>query len=350
MKNFRVQACAGLLLTVITTAVALAQTAPPMPTSSSVPVTTDNFARAESDLYFAGLLKDSGGIGKFLHRREPARIDNQTVIRLNRDTLYSSAVFDLDAGPVTITLPDAGKRFMSMQIVNEDHYVPEVVYGKGSYTLTRDKVGTRYVTAAIRTLVDPARAGDIEQVHALQDGIKVRQKNIGSFEKPNWDQASQKKVRDALLVLGSTIPDFKKAFGTKEQVDPVRHLIGTAAAWGGNPDRDATYLNVTPAGNDGTTVYKLRVKDVPVEAFWSVSVYNADGYYEKNAYDAYTLNNLTAEKSADGAIAIQFGGCDGKIPNCLPITKGWNYTVRLYRPRPEILNGKWKFPEPQPAG
>ena len=103
------------------------------------------------------------------------------------------------------------------------------------------------------------------------------------------------------------------------------------------------------AGNDGSTVYKLNVKDLPVDAFWSVSVYNAEGYCEKNPSDAYTLNNLTAKKSGDGAIAIQFGGCDSKIPNCLPITKGWNYTVRLYRPRPEILNGKWKFPEPQPA-
>jgi hypothetical protein len=313
-----------------------------------VPVTIDNFARAESDLYFGGLLKDSGAIGKFLHRREPARIENQTVIRLNRDTLYSSAVFDLDAGPVTITLPDAGKRFMSMQVINEDHYVPEVVYGKGSTTLTKDKVGTRYVAVAIRTLVDPVDPRDVEQVHVLQDAIKVNQKVAGQFEIPRWDQASQKKVRDALLVLGSTIPDFKKAFGTKEQVDPVRHLIGTAAAWGGNPDKDATYLNITPANNDGTTIYKLSVKDVPVDAFWSVSVYNAEGYYEKNPYDAYTLNNLTAKKSG-GAIDIQFGGCDGKIPNCLPITKGWNYTVRLYRPRAEILNGKWKFPEPQPA-
>ena len=61
------------------------------------------------------------------------------MIRLNRDTLYSSAVFDLDAGPVTITLPDAGKRFMSMQVINEDHYVPEVVYGKGSYTLDEEQ-------------------------------------------------------------------------------------------------------------------------------------------------------------------------------------------------------------------
>jgi hypothetical protein len=126
-------------------------------------------------------------------------------------------------------------------------------------------------------------------------------------------------------------------------------LVGTAAGWGGNPDRDAKYLNVVPANNDGTTIYGLTVKDVPVDAFWSVSVYNANGYFEKNAYDAYTVNNLTGKKAPDGSITVQFGGCDGNIRNCLPIVNGWNYTVRLYRPRAEILNGTWKFPDPQPV-
>jgi hypothetical protein len=343
MKHVRVQTWAGLLVAV-SSFPAFAQT----PVGNVVPVTVDNFIRAESDLYMRNIVKD-GGFGKLLHRREPATIDNQTVIRLNRDTLYSSAVFDLDAGPVTITLPDAGKRFMSLMAINEDHYVPAVFYGAGSHTFTKEKVGTRYMVVAIRTLVNPADSKDVVQVHALQDAIKVSQKGTGKLELPGWDAASQKKVRDALLVLGSTMPDFKKAFGTKDQVDPVRHLVATAAAWGGNPDKDATYLNITPAKNDGNTVYKLNVKDVPVDAFWSVSVYNANGYYEKNSYDAYTLNNITAKKSGDGSIAIQFGGCDGKVSNCLPITKGWNYTVRLYRPRAEILNGKWKFPEPQPV-
>ncbi len=322
----------------------------PAVAQGTVPVTVDNFIRAESDQYLGGLVKDSGGaLGKLNHRREPASIDGQTVIRLNRDTLYSSMVVDLDAGPVTITMPDAGKRFMSMQVINQDHYVPEVDYGAGTRTLSKDKVGTRYAVIGIRTLVNPADPADVDQVHKLQDAIKVSQKATGTFEVPKWDPASQKKVRDALLILASTMPDFRRAFGTREQVDPVRHLVGTAAAWGGNPDKDATYLNITPEKNDGTTVYKLNVKDVPVNGFWSVSVYDEKGYYQKNPYNAYTLNNLTAKRSEDGSIAIQFGGCDGKIPNCLPITKGWNYTVRLYRPRQEILSGKWKFPEPKPA-
>jgi hypothetical protein len=129
----------------------------------------------------------------------------------------------------------------------------------------------------------------------------------------------------------------------------VRHLIGTATGWGGNPEKDALYLTVVPSKNDGVTVYKLTARDVPVEGFWSISVYNADGYFQRNQYDAYTLNNLTAKKSADGSIEVQFGGCDAKMPNCLPITPGWNYWVRLHRPRPQILNGSWKFPNAQPA-
>jgi hypothetical protein len=121
-----------------------------------IPVTVDNFARAESDLYFSSILKDSGGVlGKLNHRREPASIDDQTVIRLNRDTLYSSMVCDLDAGPVTITLPDAGKRFRSMMVVNQDHHVIQVSYESGPHQLDKDKVGTRYVMVGIRTLVDP---------------------------------------------------------------------------------------------------------------------------------------------------------------------------------------------------
>src|SRR6185295_12950362 len=100
--------------------------------------------------------------------------------------------------------------------------------------------------------------------------------------------------------LNDHMGGFAHAFGAKGQVDPVRHLIATAAGWGGNPDKDATYLSITPAKNDGATVYKLNVKNVPVDAFWSISVYNEKGYFEKNAFGAYSLNSITANKIADG--------------------------------------------------
>lgn len=325
--------------------------APTQPSADSIaPVTVNNFIRAESDMYFSAIVVRDQGFGKFHHTRELAPLDDQKVIRQNRDTLYSAAVFDLDAGPVTITLPDAGKRFMSMQVISEDHYTPPAIYTPGPHTLSRQKVGTRYVVVGIRTLVNPSDPEDLKAAHALQDAVKVSQKGgPGKFEVPKWDSAGQKKIREALLVLASTVKDTSRAFGLKGEVDPVQHLIGTASAWGANPPKDATYLNVVPTRNDGTTVYKLKVAHVPVDGFWSVSVYNADGFYQKNPYDSYTLNNVTAKKDAQGAVSIQFGGCDGSIPNCLPIMPGWNYMVRLYRPRAEIANGQWKFPEAQAA-
>ncbi|WP_199775635.1 DUF1254 domain-containing protein [Microbulbifer pacificus] len=321
---------------------------PPAIAQPSLPVTADNFPRAETDLYFGNVVKTAGGIGKFFHYREPTPLDHQDVIRMNRDTLYSGAVFDLDAGPVTITLPDAGKRFLSMQVIDEDQYTHDVIYKPGRYTFSKDKIGTRYLLMAVRILANPEDQRDMQQVRALQDAIKMEQPGgPGKFAVPNWDRESQDKVRTALLALASTLPDTKGMFGKKGQVDPVRHLIGSASAWGGNPEKEALYLNVTPARNDGKTTYKLHVGKVPVDGFWSISLYNAEGYFEKNRYDAYTLNNVTAQKSADGSVSVQFGSCDGRVPNCLPIMPGWNYLVRLYRPRAEILSGEWQFPEAQ---
>lgn len=248
---------------------------------STIPVTAENFTRAETDLYFDSVVKRNG-FGRFEHNRTPLAIDEQTVIRMNRDTLYSAAVFDLDAGPVTITLPDAGPRFMSMQVIDQDQYSPKVVYDPGRHTLSRQQIGTRYVLAAIRTLVNASDPKDIEQAAKLQDAIKVEQASTGQFEHPNWDQVSQKAVRQALLTLGAALPDSKRMFGTRDQVDPVRFLIGSAMAWGGNPEREAIYINVTPKRNDGTTVHRLTVGQVPVDGFWSISLYNAQGYFQKN--------------------------------------------------------------------
>jgi len=312
------------------------------------PVNVHNFVRAETDRYFGKTAIDDGAFGKLRHRREMASIDKQDVVRMNRDTLYSSGVFDLDASPVTITLPDAGKRFMSMQVISQDHYTTEVAYGPGSFTYTRDKVGTRYVYVIIRTLADSGNPQDVKAANAVQDAIKVEQASAGKFEVPTWDQASLTKARDALETLGS-LGGTVDRFGKKQEVDPFDHLIGTAIGWGGNPRHAADYQSFYPPRNDGKTAYRLVLKDVPVDGFWSISVYNAKGFFEKNALNAYSLNNLTAKPDPGGGTTIQFGGCERQTPNCLPIVKGWSYTMRLYRPRKDILDGSWKLPEAQPV-
>jgi len=314
--------------------------------AETTPVTWDTFVRAETDKYFKSYV-DLGALGKFLNVRNPTPIDHQTVIRMNRDTLYSMAVFDLTT-PVTITKPDSAGRFQSLQVINQDEYTPMVVYEPGKYTLTQAEVGTRYVIVLIRTFVNAADPEDIKKANALQDQMKVEQASVGEFEVPNWDHKSQDRLRDAINVLAATMKNFDQSFGPKAAVDPIAHLLGAASGWGGNPAKDATYLNVTPDNNDGNTAYTLTVKDVPVDGFWSISLYNGKGFFQQNEYNAYSINNVTGVKNQDGSYVIHFGG-DPNQTNYLPIMDGWTYIVRLYQPRREIRDGQWMFPSAQPV-
>lgn len=308
------------------------------------PVTVDNFVRAETDMTLARYVKQ-GALGKLLHIRGPVPIDKQDVIRMNRDTIYSLGVFDLNE-PVTIVKPDTGGRFQSMMVINQDHSMLPVEHASGEFALTRKNVGSRYVIVLFRTFIDANDPADIKTANALQDKIEVRQKSPGTFEIPDWDEVSLKKVRDAIVVLAETRTDAKGMFGDKAKLNPISHLLGTAFGWGGNPEEAAMYNNAAPEKNDGKTPYFVTVKDVPVNGFWSITVYNKDGYMEKNDQNVYSYNNVTAKKNSDGSITINFGGGPNAINN-LPITPGWNYIVRMYQPKMEITNGTWSFPKAQ---
>lgn len=313
--------------------------------SAAEPVTIDNFRRAETDHYFKTYVA-KGCFGRFCNDRSPPPVDKQDVIRMNRDTPYSIGVFDLTT-PVTIVKPDTGQRFQSMLIINEDQYNPLVAYEPGSYTLTQENMGTRYVAVAFRTFMDPNDPADVKAAHAAQDAIQVIQANPGKFEVPDWDQQQREELSAGLASLFKFVPDSRDMFGKKEKVDPERHLIGTAAGWGGNPLEDAKYDIGAVKQNDGETPHVLTVKDVPVDGFWSVTVYNDKGYFEAPE-TAISVNNVTGKRNKDGSMTIHFGG-DPKAVNYLRTMPGWNYIVRQYRPRPEILDGSWKFPEPTPV-
>jgi len=216
MKKAPTRILAAMSL-VMASSAASAQT----PASQPELVTVENYNRAQTDIYFAGVVK-TGGFGKFRHGRELAPPAQQGIPRPNRDTLYSFAIVDLDAGPVTITLPNAGKRYMGMQVVNQDQYTPATYYGAGTHTLTREVIGTRYAIAVVRFLVDFSNKEEVRQAHALQDAIKFNQERPGTFEIPHWDEASLKKIKAALLQLGTTVSDTRRMFGAnKHQVDPV---------------------------------------------------------------------------------------------------------------------------------
>ena len=265
---------------------------------------------------------------------------------MNRDTLYSLAVVNISDG-ATLTVPDAGDRYLTVMVVNQDHYINRVFTEPGEYELTTDEFDTPYVLLAARVLVDASDPEDVAEANQIQDGFSLSAGASEPLELPDYDEESFTAVRTAVLAEASQgCHGTHGMFGKKEEVDPHAHLLGTASGWGGLPEQEAYYESREP----GLPVdrYTITAKDVPVDAFWSITVYGADGFLHKNDLDAYSVNSVSGTRNADGSITVTFGG-DRSDVNPLPIEDGWNYAVRMYRPRPEILNGSWSFPDLEPA-
>ena len=311
-----------------------------------VTVNTDNYVHAETAAQFDRFLKLSGGINKWAHNRVPTPLDKQNVIRMNRDTLYSFAIVDISKG-ATLTLPDPGKRYMSVMVVNEGEFINKVFHKGGTYKLTMKEFDTPYVLLAGRTLANPTDPADIKQANALQDQMKIEAASAKPYTHPNYDQKSYQATYKPLLELSALIPNSQRMFGKKDEVDEVRHLLGAAFGWGGLPTYEAVYITKNEPRKAGD--FQLTVKDVPVKGFWSISIYNKDGYFQKNKYNSYSINSVTAKPASDGSVTVNFGTNKGDKENFLYVMDGWNYAVRLYQPSKDIQDGKWVFPEPKPV-
>lgn len=319
-----------------------------VPAIASEPVNAINYPRAETDFQFKAYAAKAGGVGKLAHMREPYSVVDQTTIRGNRDTLYSMGVYDLFS-PVTIVMPPTQGRFQSLLVIDEEEYNPVLKNGPGEVTLSIDSVGTRYAMVLVRTFANPNSPEDMKEAHAVQDAIEVKQASPGELVIPDWDEESLVATRKQLNAMAMQIKNTAGWFGPRGQVDPIGHLLGSAAGWGGNPERGAMYFPVAPEKNDGKTAYTLTMpKDVPVQAFWSITIYNKDGFFTPNDLDAYSFNSETAEKNSDGTVTIHFGG-DSGATNYLPITDGWNYVVRCYLPGWQVIEGNWTPPAPEPV-
>ncbi len=308
----------------------------------SVRVSTDNFVRAETARMFDGTLQRSE-LNEWWHLRGPVPLDAQSVIRMNRDTLYSSAIVDISKG-ATVTLPDVGDRYISVMVINEDHYINRILTEPGNHHLGVDEFETPYVAVTARTFVDPGDANDVAAVNAAQDEMRIDAASAAAYSHPDYDVATLDETRDALLTLSQGLPDTHRMFGAASDVDPIRHLIGTAFGWGGLPETEAFYVfesEPRPAGHQ-----RITFRDVPVDSFWSFTVYDRNGYFGANPYDSYSLNSVTSHPDPDGSVTIDLAPTDDGYRNFLYVMDGWNYAIRFYRSRPAILDGSWEPPAP----
>lgn len=306
-----------------------------------IAVTPETYIRAESDRSFSNVQALAGGPNRWYHFRKPTPLDKQTVIRMNRDTLYSGAVIDTSKG-AAVVLPNVPPgRFISAQVIDNDHYCPAVFYEAGHHDIQSD---TRYVLVAVRIqLFDPDDVAEVALVNGLQDKLAVTAASAEPFQPPAWDQEQLKALTAAYNEEAKKLPSYRGLMGPRGTVDDAKRHLVAAAGWGLNPDSDATYLNYS-GQHDPARGYEATYQVPENKAFWSITVYGDDGYMKS---DNNILNSSTAKMNADGTFTAHFGSREacGDVSNRLDISSGWNYVMRIYRPGPSVLNGSYLLPE-----
>ena len=308
-------------------------------------VTDENYSQAESEIIIADYIRriagstDTNGLGQWQHSREGADPKDRTVMRINFDTVYSFLILDLTE-PATLTMPETDGRYQSAWVITDEHYNPMAFVEPGTYTLTQESVGRRYAVVVVRTQFNVMDPDDLEVVHALQAQLEVEQKDTGSFATSNnWDMqevlAMRAKYQQIAQDEGIT---SEVMFGKRGEVALKEHNAGAAMGWGGLTPERAVYPAIFP---DSTAPQTLTLKDVPAGAFWSVTVYDAEGYPQG---ESYNINSAFAVANEDGSYTIHFGG-DTDAVNYMNIYEGWNIALRIYEPTEAYFNGEWEMPE-----
>lgn len=324
------------------------ESAAPIPASMDTAgetVTPENYIRAETDRNFLNVYALSGNkINTLYHFRQPTPLDNQTVVRMNKDTLYSGAIIDTEGG-ATITLPQADDgRYMSVLVVDNDHYAPMVIYEAGTHALPTD---TKYLMVAVRTqLFDPTDPAEVALVNKLQDQVVINATSADPLPPMKWDAGSLKELTAQYEVESKQYPSWKGMMGPRGSVDEKTRHVAVAAAYGLLPERDATYLNYS-GDHDVATCHKATYQVPENNAFWSITVYGKDGYM-KSANSI--INATNAKLDGDGTFTVFYGSAAscGDVANRLDVSEGWNFLMRVYRPAQSVLDGSYVMPTAKP--
>ncbi|MDM0107404.1 DUF1254 domain-containing protein [Variovorax sp. J22R24] len=226
---------------------------------------------------------------------------------------------------------------------------------------------TRFFTYAAELL-------KLHPPHITDQPIVARMKRIGiepgkSFDFDKLAPAVQKALasapEDAQQIMKWKFPTLARvANGWSMNTDTMgvygnyylKRAIVSQVGLGANLAEDAIYpLNLADdtgaplTGANRYTIHFDKSSMPPVNVFWSITLYDDDGFQVANVLDRFALSSwMPFETNADGSLDLYFQkespGRD-KDANWLPAPQGgFNLTMRLYGPKSEALTGRWNPP------
>ncbi|WP_257969085.1 DUF1254 domain-containing protein, partial [Vibrio parahaemolyticus] len=282
---------------------------------TQVPVTKKNYEFAETDLAFKNITKLVGS-NKWFHFPGLTPLDNQTVVRMNRDTIYSTYIADLSKGG-TITIPNTGDRYISVMVVQNDHYIDQVFSKAGTYEINSQ---TDFAMIAARVQIDPNDPADLQAVKDIQSKLKVTTVSHNDHVMPDYNMDQLISIRNALTKEGSKFGSLKNMQGGHGQVDPKMHMYGTAIGWGLLPDNEAQYFSYYSKGDVADPANCSQATYQPPKVlgngFYSLTVYNSQGYI---GFDKAVLNKNNIDYNDDGSFTVNYGNCPKDAKNVMPI-------------------------------
>jgi hypothetical protein len=214
----------------------------------------------------------------------------------------------------------------------------------------------------------------LQPPHFTDEPIIARMKRIGiepgkSFDIAKLDAAVRKEIERApaaaqnlmewkVPTLGRNVNHWSMntdAMGVYGNYYLKRAIIAQLGL-GANSPEDAVYpLNLgdeTGRPLDGDSRYTITFEKgltPPVDAFWSITLYDSQGFQVANSLNRFAVSSwMPLKYNPDGSLTLYFRNDSPgpeKESNWLPAPKGpFNLTMRLYAPKFEVLTGKWNPP------
>jgi len=306
-------------------------------------MTAMQYQMAEAAIFAKGM-QSRTSINQFYHFPGLSKASDTWVVTPNNDTIYSIAVVDARKG-FSVTLPEVGDRFISLQVHDQYHTFVDYNWTTGTHTYNGDQIDTDYVFVGIR-IATTATTEDIKYItEILQPQIIIKSNSAIPF-KTNVKEEDIKKLRKALLVEWSNLDNMYDtvAFDIHDVSDWERWTYTIAGSWGLSPESTAMYASWAPKDTKGNQCYQATFDKVPAKAFASLTVYNDKNYLMSDDYNVVSTTRPNFKSSKDGKFTIIFGGMDCKsIADKMGVNfaytpdDGWKAQLRSYRPDVEAM-------------
>lgn len=315
--------------------------------ADSIPVTLDNYNQAVAAKYMGNW--DKRGADKAIVHLPilvPAG-DKAPVVRMNQDSLYSSAIVRADEnGMVHVGIDEGASVYTSVHVLDENSASPAYFVGAGEHSV---KIDTEYAFVIFRAGVEDKR--DLSAALAAQPLFHVDYSaTIGhDYVAANFDVAQRNALTEQLKAdFLRSGKDFVYVGGKEHNEDPLHIAQSNAQGWGGMPiELGVSNIYRNTRQFDGEVCQAVTFKEPDNKYFTSITLYDEAGYMIDSS--RFSINSYEWAKNSDGSVTISFNCGDEAINNLVTNGQDFNYTVRNYGVTQRVVDDEFGGREPEVA-